>query len=471
MAWTGINNSSVRWLAVNNILGSQQSRDGNYETGTAPHYLGARAFEADPMIAKDFVTDTGAVKPLILREPRLNDSGYYQSIAQLQHAPLSDFANNPLYALGNSLQNPRIVDRDSTYKRVSTNLPLFDLSYLLNQALWDKYFFSTVPDSPDSPTPLTDANLADPNYRLPNARILPLSTATETSLKGHNTAASQLLLLGGFNINSTSEQAWRAVLAAAQELRFNPKRDVRDQSKTLRSPFSRFLAPPGDSVTSASATVADLNVYQGYRELSDAQIAALAAAIVAEVKARGPFRSLADFVNRRLVPTTDGAAPTGLKGALQAAIDAVDTQTPPVAPINAIAPYAEGGSSLSGSTGGDAQAQRGVVGSAIAPISSRSAFGPGYLTQADVLSRIGSAISARSDSFVIRTYGEARNPATQEVTARAWAETVVQRMPEFVDPSDAPETALASLSLGSVNAVFGRRFKVVSFRWLGPNEI
>ena len=51
--------------------------------------------------------------------------------------------------------------------------------------------------------------------------------------------------------------------------------------------------------------------------LTDAEIDKLADNIVIEVRRRGPFMSIADFVNRRL---TNQA--TGLKGPLQAAIDA-----------------------------------------------------------------------------------------------------------------------------------------------------
>jgi hypothetical protein len=43
-------------------------------------------------------------------------------------------------------------------------------------------------------------------------------------------------------------------------------------------------------------------------------------------------------------------------------------------------------------------------------------------------------------------------------------------VPAFVDAADAPETRLADLTSES-NKRFGRRFKMVSFRWLTLNEI
>jgi hypothetical protein len=457
--------SAARWLPNNNILSSHQARHHNTDYSWQPHYMASKTLPINPMVAMKFDESRSGVAPLVLREPRLSDSGYYQSIAQLQHAPLSDNANMPVFAVGNSLQNPRIR-RNLTYTDAASNRGterLFDITYLLNKALWDKYFFSTVPAA------LADSDLAKP---LPNARLQPLATADAASLKRHDTVASELLLLGGFNINSTSEQAWRAVLAAAQKLEFNPKSSIRNQSKTLRSPFSRFLAPVGGSVDIDSPANDNLS-YQGYRELTDAQIAALAAAIVTEVKTRGPFRSLGDFVNRRLVADTDAAAASGLKGALQAAIDSVDVNGAAIQKINAIAPYTETPSTPLSGTMGDAtryhdkQADVGWAAGRISPVSGRAVFGPGYLTQADVLSRIGSAIAARSDSFVIRTYGEARNN-TGSVNARAYCEAVVQRYPDYVDPSTAPEAIPAA---NSVNERFGRRFAIVSFRWLDPKEI
>ena len=57
----------------------------------------------------------------------------------------------------------------------------------------------------------------------------------------------------------------------------------------------------------------------------------------------------------------------------------------------------------------------------------------------------------RSDTFVIRAYGEAADGS------RAWCEAVVQRVSEPV--SSAPMMK------------FGRQFKQIRFRWLSPAEI
>jgi hypothetical protein len=92
---------------------------------------------------------------------------------------------------------------------------------------------------------------------------------------------------------------------------------------------------------------------------------------------------------------------------------------------------------------------------------------PAWLTQADVLQVIGPALTARSDSFVIRAYGDAVDSSTGRVTARAWCEAVVQRVPEPVMPDDSGINP--RLTPGFTD--FGRRFLIKSFRWLSEKEI
>src|SRR4029078_7495744 len=95
-----------------------------------------------------------------------------------------------------------------------------------------------------------------------------------------------------------------------------------------------------------------------------------------------------------------------------------------------------------------------------------AAYGiPGYVKQADILTPIAPLLSARSDTFIIRGYGEKTNATGTTVVARACCEAVVQRSKNYVDPS-LNMTALPVT--GSINAIFGRHFEIVSFRWLSP---
>lgn len=78
-----------------------------------------------------------------------------------------------------------------------------------------------------------------------------------------------------------------------------------------------------------------------------------------------------------------------------------------------------------------------------------------------ILSMIGPVITVRGDTFTIRAYGECKNKMTGAVS-KAYCEAVVQRSSDPVEPTDdivAPESA------------FGRRFNIVSFRWLTPAEL
>ena len=408
------------------------------------------------------------------------------SIGQLQHANLSLFGFYPSYPIGNSRADfhlPRdqsfIANLDSappaSFDLIANSLrTYYDLSWHLNRALWDRYFFSTVPDSWSQ----LDVNDSKP---LPNARLriypkadggnadvdqIRVNPANATS-DPYNQAAANLLVTGGFNVNSASEQAWRAVLGGVNQLAYNPQ--TRAAGSALQAAFARFSNPIADSNPLT-------NPWNGYRQLDEAQIKQLATNIVAEVRKRGPFLSLAEFINRRLVNDA-----TGLKGALQAAIDATttgsgavnDRNTPPFNSNKASALPFDGPpwflDHLRSDTSNSDSAHR-----------SRSAYAPKFLTQADILSTLGPSLVARSDTFIIRAYGETVNPllsATESgfITGRAWCEAVVQRLPDYVDMADPALSSLgaatAPADTNQTNRTFGRRFKIISFRWLTPADI
>jgi hypothetical protein len=409
------------------------------------------------------------------------------SLGQLQHANVSQFSAYPAYAIGNSLGDFHFKDNrdkvwlDQAPLMSAVNPPttsivsFYDLSWLLNRALWDHYFVSTVPHAGTGIG--TDTNATPIPDPLPNPRIERHGSPATADLRDADKAAAGLLLSGGFNINSTSEQAWRAVLAGVNQLPYDPVNPASPNPPPLKAALSRFskpTQPPSVDNTQAWA-------WQGYRQLTDAQIARLATNIVAEIRNRGPFISLADFINRRLVDnpaTTGNFANEQFKGTLQAAIDATYSGTS-ATNSGDVTVYGASGTNPFGSTTTptysteslfDADLLKGYAGTAAGdiPFGSLSAFAPQFLTQADVLSVIGPSLSARSDTFTVRTYGEVMNPVTQEIQGRAWCEAVVQRMPEYVDASISAEATPAT---GTLNKQLGRRYKIVSFRWLSSNDI
>jgi len=76
------------------------------------------------------------------------------------------------------------------------------------------------------------------------------------------------------------------------------------------------------------------------------------------------------------------------------------------------------------------------------------------VTAAELLAGIGPLLTVRSDTFRLRAYGDALDPVDQTtVRATAFVEATVQRIPDF-----APNG-------------LGRRFIIIHFRWLGPDDI
>ncbi len=407
------------------------------------------------------------------------------SLGQFMHMPAANFRSFGIYEMflpgtmfvGGSCASP-VMGTDVTALSIglgtstlgAANMKLFlDDSFLANEALFDRFFFSTVPPAgvsyPDTWAAFNSANngatLSDRSKPLLNSRMKPYFkdkvAPSMGDLRNVDKAAGALMLDGAFNINSTSVAAWKAFLGglsgnnsiALWNGTAGSTATVPAGSGTL---ISRFWSASG--LTDANKP------WSGVRVLTDAQLNTLASRIVEEVRTRGPFLSLGDFLNRRLGP----ASALTRCGALQAAIDKTaglnDAAKGAGNAVNATAPAEPNrvpdlvSANMEDAAGNKWNTALGI---------------PGYLMQQDIVQAIAPAIAARSDTFAVRTYGEVRNPRTGVAEGRAWAEAVVQRTPDLVDASQSSETDLASLN--TTNQNLGRRFKIVSFRWLNPNEI
>jgi hypothetical protein len=339
------------------------------------------------------------------------------SLAQLQHANLQLGNTGPGFTVGQSYADPHTAD----------GAP--DFNYLLNRALWDGYFFSTL--------------LATS----PNRRIVSYSQGNgqpdAAAVRNYDTAAAHLLIDGPFNINSTSVPAWQALFASlnGQSLVWTDPGTGAMHTETVASAFLR------NPVVNGGAN----DGWRGYRSLSAAEVQRLAAAVVDGIRAHGPFLSVAEFVNRPLTGSTESAR---LCGMLQSALDRTVNNPPPsLAPASGL----PAGVGPSPALPWPAASQGHV-----------STLAPGWLSQADVLSVLGPVLTARSDTFLVRAYGDSANPATGAVEGRAWCEAVVQRVPDYVDPADRPE---AAAGLSETNRNYGRRFRIVRFRWLSAAEV
>jgi hypothetical protein len=182
----------------------------------------------------------------------------------------------------------------------------------------------------------------------------------------------------------------------------------------------------------------------------------LAVEIVEQVRRRGPFLSLSEFVNRQL-----SSGDLALAGAIQSALNEVSS-TSSLNPFESL----EALSSRSlGIPDKAVQAEYQFPAAA----EGFSAYGmPGWTRQADILRPLAPILSVRDDTFTIRAYGDAR-AKDGTIIARAVAEAVVRRTREFVDPADEADTV--AMPNRATNRTFGRRFEMVSFRWLATDEV
>lgn len=344
-----------------------------------------------------------------------------------------------------------------------------DFHYLLNEALWDRFFFSG----------LINGDSLNPRMRL----LSNPEWVAKVSLDKPNEVAAALMADGAFNVNSTSVEAWKTVLSSLRERGISVWESSKEaggilELEGLSNPILSARLPNGlplDDQTDAKEQV--LAQWNGFRNLSDEQINTLAGQIVNQVRLRGPFLSLADFVNRDVGDSGSGPFAPRMMGALQAAIDndqavVVDGISYDHQVSGVINSSADGGGVRLNPVMGNSE---GFPESSYAnPLPNDEAVvglstergAPGYLTQADILGMIGSFISVRSDTFRIRAYGDFGNKGGSEY-ATAVCEAIVQRIPEPVVASDTSPLNPAD----GVEGHLGRKFRIVSFRWLSADEI
>jgi hypothetical protein len=340
------------------------------------------------------------------------------SLGFLQHAPMGLRVWDPAYPFANSYASPFVPLEDK------------DIGYELNEAFWDRYFFSGL-----------HRDEVTGEWEALNPRIKRLDDADDTLVDNYQGAAAAVMIEGGFNINSTSLEAWKAFLSnfSGQDIDYYHTQTGQRSQVRLGNSFFRTLNPNDSGAVD----------WSGYHTLTDQQVERLAAQIVYRIRERGaPFTSLQAFVNRPLGE---------LSGLLQEAIDSDETVS-----VDGVE-YPPTGINDSLKTPRVSTYDAATVSSPSAGLGARSTAAPGWLTQADILTAVAPLIQVRSDTFIIRAYGNTTDPISGEVVAEARCEAVVQRVPRPLNPAG---TDPSSPDYYTVADDFGRAFTIIHFKWL-----
>ncbi|MEI6794481.1 MAG: hypothetical protein WCL05_04510 [Verrucomicrobiota bacterium] len=457
------------------------------------------------------------------------------SLAQYTHANFGLRDQEPLFQIGNSF-SPLTINIASSYGTdPGGSIVTHDHAWMANSAIYDRFFLSgaapvvtrgqVVTESKSLSTVLDEfaagtGRLANPRTKLFASR----DPATVRAMLGdHRRIAGTILTDGTFNVNSTSVDAWTALLASA-------KRNAMGSATALLPGSDKNARFPRSARADASdynykTALNDKKAWTGLATLDDAQIKLLAKSIVEEtrmrlhynhrysygikpgldvhyvIKDRGvevplPYIGLAQFVNR----FNCGAYPSQVsyQGCLQNAILRADVDGANLSnrssPLAAAPAYDS--TKLTQLTGSTPDTNPAVAGqipyvyqtmnvNATDPRTSQNKghslrAAPTSLMQSDILEAVGSSLSTRSDTFVIRCYGDSTDPLDPNRTlAGCWIEAVVQRIPEFCDPSQPPETEVCKSTdgqlhnplLSQINRTLGRRFVILSTRTLAQKDL
>ena len=383
--------------------------------------------------------------------------------------------------------------------------------------VFEEYFFSSVPRdksagwSPKAGLPLANGSITiiDPDPRQSTSENefwtgrLPLDGTDMNGLHSKD-SAQYILVKDTLNVNSTSPVAWRSLLGGVLPALADPNdgdaidTDFTDstsqdyvwrlagpasediyniwanwryyngskaKSVPVRNAFLRFphaatnlgedyvtlrknlAVVTGRTAWPTLGTRAEIAFKLGLREISSAQVDELAWRVAYLVKNPPspndrPFKSLTQFVN---------------EGLLQKAIDEIGNGSLYPGPLN------------------DPINNPGKISLSLPVDSPKLPLGsPAFITQGDILELISHRLVARSDTFVIRAYGDVNDPdaagaGRAQILSRVWVEATVQRMPVKHPTAKDPDQNMKSTDTGVGN--LGRQFRIINLRWLRPEEV
>lgn len=352
---------------------------------------------------------------LILYDLPLSSS-YVLNIGYLRHANILPFGYFSNTIIGNSRANPMIPTNDLLYlsPELSPLWPshvkvesLCDYSYYLNEALFDTYFLSTQ---------IEDISIDESLDFLVNKRFYGLDIS---SCMDRANLASYLMTNGPFNLHTCEPDVWSSAIATVKNIYGNVI-------------FPRFYRRNGDYV---------------WCDFTEDGISNLSQGIVDRLINRHvPYSSMSNFINREI---SDDDVACARHGILQDVLDDMSYKRREYH-------YIECSKNL---LNYDDNSASGFLEEGL----------PGFVEQADIIQSISHFMTLRGDTFLVRCYGDSVD-GQGNIKAHVYCEAIVQRMPEFIDPT-ANDSNDNIDDLSEVNACFGRRFNVILFRWLNDDQI
>ena len=282
------------------------------------------------------------------------------SLAAFNHANFGVGYWHPFHSVGNSWASVHVSPSSIYGPRPAPDYmgtaTAHDVNWLLNDALFDRYFLSgIVPEytigtggynatgslsetlhrfygiDPSDPTQTVDPDTAQaspvmeayvPSEKTAEGIVDELLETdlndTTNATPGYKKMAAYALLKGGFNVNSTAAD-WGGFLRGSNgqlDIKFS---DGSSDSRTTYLGFPQSSSPSPPPAGEASLTK---HTWGGFSRMAlKNEINSLAGNLLIEVKERGPFMSVSDFVNHRVGNTQN--SDSRHKGAIQAAIDAM----------------------------------------------------------------------------------------------------------------------------------------------------
>jgi hypothetical protein len=349
------------------------------------------------------------------------------SIGELQHLHIIGDEEKPSrpFTIGNSWGG----DTTSRFNRI-----------------FDEAFFSGLASG--DTTPNISAGEALPNHRL---RTIPASSDREATslqdlLNAEEYSSEKFLAEGSFNLNSTSGNAWAAILGSIfirewEVVNINSQGDLDVNSPRLKVEMGQAILrfpqsaqevfdygyrpstePPTEYFRVGAKFFRENSGKidsEPYKLLGDA----IAERVGERIRQFGPFISIEEFLAPVELNTfRDPNDSTIYLSAMERAI--LD-----VPEIN----QTDSGTDIWHHTSS-------------------------FLSQADVMTGLAPVATTRGDTFVIRSVGQSQTDLQGNDIATVICEARIQRIPEVLDPSD--DVVIPS------NTGFGRKFVIASMRWV-----